>query len=60
MNTFVTKGQTRMMSDFTSNFSIAWLVFAFISSSDYSPKSIGGIIYGITLFMISFKLARNL
>ena len=56
----LTTGQTRMVSEFSANFSIAWFVFAFISSSDYSIKSIASIINGIIFFVVSFKLAKDI
>jgi hypothetical protein len=56
----LTIGQTKMLSEFSSNFAIAWLVFSFISQSDYSIKSLSGILYGALFFVISFALAKDL
>lgn len=56
----LTIGQTKMLSEFTSNFSIAWLVFAFISNSDISFKAISSAINGVVFFVLSLKLARDL
>lgn len=49
-----------MLSDFSSNFSIAWLAFALISGPEISTKTLGAIINGVGLFMISFLLSKEI
>jgi len=56
----LTKSQLKMLSDFSSNFSIAWLAFALISGPEISTKTLGAIINGVGLFMISFLLSREI
>lgn len=61
----ISKGQTRMISEFSSSFSIAWLAASLIASSVSSyPITITqmsiGLLNSIGAFVISFVLARKI
>jgi len=61
----ITKGQTRMISEYSSSFSIAWLAASLIASSvsSYpvnSKQMTIGLLNSIGSFVISFILAKKI
>lgn len=65
MKGLITKGQMKMLSDFSSNFSIAWLAASLIATSLTTNQITQiqmaiGLLNSVGAFMISFVLARKL